>query len=59
MITLITITLIILEYFSFLRGPCLLLYIVKENCVPDFCEYLGPFSREEFISMPGTFVSLS
>lgn len=36
-------------------GPCLLLYIAKENCVDDFCKFLGTFSREEFSEMPGTY----
>jgi hypothetical protein len=44
-------------YFN--SGPCLLLYVAKENCVADFCEFLGPFSREEFINMPGTYVYLA
>ncbi|CAM4747562.1 unnamed protein product [Rotaria magnacalcarata] len=39
---------------AFIDGPCLLLYIAKENCVSDFCEYLGPFLREDFSKMPGT-----
>jgi hypothetical protein len=37
-------------------GPCLLLYVAKENCVGKFVELLGPFSREEFRNMPGTYV---
>ncbi|CAF3860635.1 unnamed protein product [Adineta steineri] len=39
---------------AYTMGPCLLLYVAKENCVADFCEFLGPFSREEFSKMPGT-----
>ncbi|CAF4390870.1 unnamed protein product [Rotaria sp. Silwood2] len=39
---------------AYTDGPCLLLYVAKENCVADFCEILGPFSREEFSKMPGT-----
>ncbi|CAF3675555.1 unnamed protein product [Rotaria socialis] len=39
---------------AFIDGPCLLLYIAKENCVSDFCELLGPFLREDFSKMPGT-----
>ncbi len=33
--------------------------MAKENCVADFVEFLGPFSREEFSSMPGTYVDCS
>ncbi|CAF3494199.1 unnamed protein product [Rotaria sp. Silwood1] len=39
---------------AYTDGPCLLLYVAKENCVADFCKLLGPFSREEFSKMPGT-----
>jgi len=33
--------------------------VAKENCVAEFVEFLGPFSREEFSSMPGTYVDCS
>ncbi|UJR26523.1 hypothetical protein I4U23_007846 [Adineta vaga] len=39
---------------AYTAGPCLLLYVAKENCVSDFNEFLGPFSREEFSQIPGT-----
>ncbi|CAF0759923.1 unnamed protein product, partial [Didymodactylos carnosus] len=36
-------------------GPCLLLYIAKhENAVSDFIKFIGPFRREEYMTMPGT-----
>jgi hypothetical protein len=47
---------IYISIVNFNSGPCVLLYIAKENCVSDFCEFLGPFSREEFSKMPGTYV---
>ncbi|CAF0913540.1 unnamed protein product [Rotaria sordida] len=39
---------------AYTDGSCLLLYLAKENCVADFCELLGPFSRKEFSKIPGT-----
>ena len=45
----------ILMFNVFIRGSSLLLYLAKENCQAEFLEFLGPFSREEYGDLPGTY----
>lgn len=33
----------------------MLLYLAKENCQAEFLEFLGPFSREDYADLSGTY----